>query len=107
MITARSSAFIKMVQIQFLTSTLGTYPILSQHLSTQKRLLTGRADEIRPVDDIIELTCQCDRYGYRRIAAKLRHAGLRGNNKRVEGRALFSTIGPSTMGTRQHERWKT
>jgi len=35
----------------------------------------GRADEARLVADMIELTRQYGRYGYRRIAALLRDAG--------------------------------
>ena len=44
----------------------------------------GRADEERLVADMIELARQYGRYGYRRIAAFLRHAGWEANDKRVE-----------------------
>jgi len=44
----------------------------------------GRADEDRLVADMIELTRQYGRYGYRRIAALLRDAGWQVNDKRVE-----------------------
>ena len=44
----------------------------------------GRADEERLVADMIELTRQYGRYGYRRIAALLRDAGWHVNDKRVE-----------------------
>jgi transposase InsO family protein len=44
----------------------------------------GRADEARLVADMIELTRQYGRYGYRRIAALLRDAGWQVNDKRVE-----------------------
>ncbi len=44
----------------------------------------GRADEERLVEDMIELTRQFGRYGYRRVAALLRDAGWQVNDKRVE-----------------------
>ena len=44
----------------------------------------GRSDEERLVADMIELTRQYGRYGYRRIAALLRDAGWHVNDKRVE-----------------------
>ena len=44
---------------------------LGQHRSTQRRLPKGRADEERLVADMIELTRQYGRYGYRRVAALL------------------------------------
>lgn len=43
--------------------------VLGQHRSTQRRLPVGRADEARLVADMIELTRQYRRYGYRRIKA--------------------------------------
>ncbi|MEL7087507.1 MAG: IS3 family transposase [Planctomycetota bacterium] len=57
---------------------------LGQHRSTQRRRPQGRADEERLVADMIELTRQYGRYGYRRIAALLREAGWQVNDKRVE-----------------------
>ena len=57
---------------------------LGQHRSTQRRLPKGRADEERLVADMIELTRQYGRYGYRRIAALLRDTGWQVNDKRVE-----------------------
>lgn len=57
---------------------------MSQHRSTQRRLPVGRTDEDRLVADMIELTRQYGRYGYRRIAALLRDAGWQLNDKRVE-----------------------
>jgi transposase InsO family protein len=57
---------------------------LGQHRSTQRRRPRGRADEKRLVADMIELTRQYGRYGYRRIAALLREAGWQINDKRVE-----------------------
>lgn len=44
----------------------------------------GRDDEERLTADIIELASQYGRYGYRKIAALLRHAGWLVNDKRVE-----------------------
>ena len=57
---------------------------LGQHRSTQRRLPKGRADEERLVANMIELTRQYGRYGYRRVAALLRDAGWQVNDKRVE-----------------------
>ena len=57
---------------------------LGQHRSTQRRLPKGRADEERLVADMIELTRQYGRYGYRRVAALLRDTGWQVNDKRVE-----------------------
>ena len=58
--------------------------MFGQHRSTQRRVPKGRADEERLVDDMIELTRQYGRYGYRRIAALLRDAGWQINDKRIE-----------------------
>ncbi len=58
--------------------------VLGQHRSTQRQLPHGRADEERLVEDMIELTRQFGRYGYRRVAALLREAGWQVNDKRVE-----------------------
>ena len=58
--------------------------VLRQHRSTQRKVPQGRADEERLVADMIELTRQYGRYGYRRIAALLREAGWEVNDKRVE-----------------------
>ena len=44
----------------------------------------GRSDQERPVSDMIELSSQYGRYGYRRIAALLRDAGWQENDKRNE-----------------------
>jgi transposase InsO family protein len=44
----------------------------------------GRADKERLVADMIELTRQYGRYGYRRIAALLGDTGWHVNEKRVE-----------------------
>ncbi len=58
--------------------------MLGQHRSTQRKAPRGREDEGRLVADIIELTRQYGRYGYRKIAALLRQAGWLVNDKRVE-----------------------
>jgi putative transposase len=58
--------------------------VLGQHWSTQRRVPQGRAGEDRLVADLIELTRQYGRYGYRRVAALLREAGWQVNDKRVE-----------------------
>ena len=58
--------------------------VLGQHRSTQRRQPRGRADEERLVADMVELTRQYGRYGYRRIAALLRDAGWQVNDKRIE-----------------------
>jgi putative transposase len=42
--------------------------VLGQHRSTQRRLPKGREDEDRLVADMIELTRQYGRYGYRRVS---------------------------------------
>ena len=57
---------------------------LGQHRSTQRRLPAGCADEERLAVDMIELTRQYGRYGYRRVAALLRDAGWQVNDKRAE-----------------------
>ena len=57
---------------------------LGQHRSTQRRVPRGREDEARLTADIIELARLYGRYGYRKIAALLRHAGWLVNDKRVE-----------------------
>ena len=56
-------------------------------LSTARRNASfprGRDDEGQLTADIVELACQYGRYGYRKIAALLRDAGWRVNDKRVE-----------------------
>ena len=58
--------------------------VLGQHRSTQRRPPRGRADEECLVADMIELTRQYGRYGYRRIAALLRDAGWQVDDKRIE-----------------------
>jgi transposase InsO family protein len=58
--------------------------VLGQHRSTQRHAPKGRDDEQRLIADMVELTRQYGRYGYRRIAALLRDSGWRINDKRVE-----------------------
>ena len=82
--------------------------VLGQHRSTQKRLPQGRADEERLVADMIELTRQYGRYGYRRVAALLRGSGWQVTDKRVErlwkreglftGHITMSSISSSDIG---------
>jgi putative transposase len=57
---------------------------LGQHRSTQRKTPRGQEDEERLTADLIELARQYGRYGYRKIAALLRDAGWRVNDKRVE-----------------------
>ena len=58
--------------------------VLGQYRSTQRHVPKSRGDEERLVEDMIELSRQYGRYGYRRIAALLRDAGCQVNDKRVE-----------------------
>jgi putative transposase len=57
---------------------------LGQHRSTQRKAPQGRPDEDALTADIVALTLQYGRYGYRRITALLRDAGWAVNPKRVE-----------------------
>src|SRR3954467_2045616 len=57
---------------------------LGQHRSTQRKTPRGHDDEEALTADLIELARQYGRYGYRKIAALLRDAGWRVNDKRVE-----------------------
>jgi len=57
---------------------------LGQHRSTQRKVPRGREDDERLRADLIELTRQYGRYGYRKISAMLRDAGWVVNDKRVE-----------------------
>ncbi|MEP2717340.1 IS3 family transposase [Pseudophaeobacter sp.] len=81
---SRRRACIDHVRSQFKVSERRVCRVLGQHRSTQRRLPRGRADEERLVEDMIELTRQFGRYGYRRVAALLRDAGWQVNDKRVE-----------------------
>nr|WP_319388745.1 IS3 family transposase [uncultured Cohaesibacter sp.] len=81
---SRRRACIDHVRSQMKVSERRVCRVLGQHRSTQRRLPQGRADEERLVADMIELTRQYGRYGYRRIAALLRDAGWEVNDKRVE-----------------------
>jgi putative transposase len=57
---------------------------LGQHRSTQRKLLRGRDDEQQLTGDIRELSRHYGRYGYRKIAARLRQAGWQVNDNRVK-----------------------
>src|SRR5215207_6422142 len=57
---------------------------LGQHRSTQRKAPRGKENEEQLTADLIELARQYGRYGYRKIAALLRDAGWRVNDKRVE-----------------------
>ncbi|NBW94953.1 MAG: IS3 family transposase [Bacteroidetes bacterium] len=81
---ARRRACIEHARSTFAISERRACRVLGQHRSTQRKLPRGRADEERLVADMIELTRQYGRYGYRRIAALLREAGWEVNDKRVE-----------------------
>lgn len=58
--------------------------VLNQHLSVQRYVPHPRKDEDALTRDIITLASEYGRYGYRRIAALLRYAGWKVNDKRVE-----------------------
>ncbi|MGA9251018.1 MAG: IS3 family transposase [Roseobacter sp.] len=81
---SRRRACIDLIRSKVKVSERRICRVLGQHRSTQRRLPQGRADEERLVADMIELTRQYGRYGYRRIAALLRGAGWQVNDKRVE-----------------------
>ena len=81
---SRRRACIDHVRSQLKVSERRVCRVLGQHRSTQRRLPQGRADEERLIADMIELTRQYGRYGYRRVAALLRDAGWQVNDKRVE-----------------------
>ena len=57
---------------------------LSQHRSTQRKIPYSLPDEERLTEDIIELTREYGRYGYRMIAGMLNNSGWYVNHKRVE-----------------------
>ena len=71
----RRRACIDRVRNTFAISERRACRVLRQHRSTQRKVPQGWADEERLVADMIELTRQYGRYGYRRIAALLRDAG--------------------------------
>jgi putative transposase len=58
--------------------------VLGQHRSTQRKSSRRPDDEVALTAEIIALAIRYGRYGYRRIAALLRHAGRVVNVKRVE-----------------------
>ena len=57
---------------------------LGQHRSTQRKVPCGLSDEERLTEDIIALTKEFGRYGYRMIAGMLNNSGWHVNHKRVE-----------------------
>jgi len=81
---ARRRACIDLVREELGVSERRACRVLRQHRSTQRKLPSGRVDEERLVADMIELTRQYGRDGYRRIAALLRDAGWQVNDKRIE-----------------------
>ena len=81
---ARRRACIDHVRSQRNVSERRACRVLGQHRSTQRHVPQGRADEDRLVTDMMELTRQYGRYGYRRIAALLREAGWSVSDGRVE-----------------------
>ncbi|WP_171230819.1 IS3 family transposase, partial [Ruegeria sp. HKCCA4008] len=81
---ARRRACINHVRNQLNVSERRACRVLGQHRSTQRRVPQGRADEDRLVADMVELTRQYGRYGYRRIAALLREAGWSVSDGRIE-----------------------
>ncbi|MDH3669193.1 MAG: IS3 family transposase [Paracoccaceae bacterium] len=58
--------------------------VLRQHRSTQRKIPRGQPDEERLTEDIIELSRQYGRYGYRMVTGLLNQAGWHVNHKRVE-----------------------
>jgi len=58
--------------------------ILGQHRSTQRKVPCGLPDEERLTEDIIALTEEFGRYGYRMITGMLNNSGWHVNHKRVE-----------------------
>jgi len=57
---------------------------LGQYRSTQRKVPRGREDAEQLTADVIELARQYGRYGYRKLAALLRHAGWSVSGTRVE-----------------------
>ena len=57
---------------------------MGQHRSTQRKVPAGLPDEERLTEDIIELTREFGRYGYRMIAGMLNNSGWHVKRKRVE-----------------------
>jgi len=66
---SRRRSCIDHVRCKVTVSERRVYRVLGQHRSTQRRFPRRRADEERLVADMIELTRQYGRYGYRRVAA--------------------------------------
>src|SRR5689334_21143821 len=81
---ARRRACVEHIRSVLTISERRTCRALGQHRSTQRKAPRGQEDEERLTADLIELARQYGRYGYRKIAALLRDAGWRVNDKRVE-----------------------
>lgn len=81
---ARRRACINHVRGELGVSERRACRVLRQHRSTLRKLPRGRAEEDRLVADMIELARQYGRSGYRRIAALLRDAGWKVDDKRGE-----------------------
>ena len=58
--------------------------VIGQHRSTQRKRPQGKVDEELLTRDIIKLSREYGRYGYRRIAVLLKNTGWQVNAKRVE-----------------------
>ncbi|MEL6793370.1 MAG: IS3 family transposase, partial [Pseudomonadota bacterium] len=58
--------------------------VLGQHRSTQRKAPQGRSDEEQLTEDIIALTREYGRYGYRMVTGLLNGSGWHVNHKRVE-----------------------
>jgi len=57
---------------------------LGQHRSTQRKVPCGLPDEARLTEDIIALSEEFGRYGYRMVTRMLNNSGWHVNHKRVE-----------------------
>ena len=63
---------------------------LGQHRSTQRKMPLGLPDEERLTEDIIELTREFGRYGYRMITGMLNNSGWHVNHKRPSRQICFA-----------------
>ena len=61
-----------------------SYCVIGQHRSTQRKRRQEKVDEELLTGDIIKLSREYGRYGYRGIAVMLKNAGWQVNAKRVE-----------------------
>ena len=81
---ARRRACIEHVRQHLEVSERRACAALGQHRSTQRKVPRGREDTERLTADVTELARQYGRYGYRKVAALLRHAGWSVSDGRVE-----------------------